>query len=741
MKYPICSRLLLAAMITTLTLPLTASVTITEVTPAENTNPKVEWVEHVDWQTTKTLFEIGQPDAPTEGKAVVSPEGIHLWVRVSDASHYNPFEGADLWQGDCLQIGIDGKGDGSGGNPSTFQSTVGVDDYAIGVGLTDKGPLCWVYVPHRNAPASWGATDKFPFSVQRDDAKGETLYEITIPWSTVDASPGLHRQFGVAIQVNSSAADREQIRYYYGRGADGVPRPGLFQQLQYQAALSTPMASDMLQPVAWSQRSPARIAVALSTQEAAELSITLGDSTTRLPIEPTGGHTRLYEINAIPTEVEQDAEIRLTSQAGVELYQKTYTLNSADKSIEAFDQVIEQRLSTATHPVFIRHLKSVQSLVATEWARVLLFLNSRPSEAQASLKYIQRITNGIMNDAGEPDSYLKGERDLIFAYVSPHDRSTQFYKFSLPKDWDPEKEYPLFFELHGAGSTNPLDGIASAVGADSQAPSLHGYTNNRTFAPMQGNGYWCHPFGRGNLGYRGIAEIDIFEAYDDVHNEFKIDTDRRYLYGFSMGGGGSWSIGLRTPDRWAAIAILAGGVWREKPDLLLARNATDVPIWIWCGEADGLFPQTGLMLAELEAAGITPTYHSTPEVGHSYLMEKQEECINWLQQHVRKRPNHFFFTTDQDSTNTVWGITVERNEAISGLPSIECWIEEDTIKVTDTGAAALRLDPSENGLNLKNPVTIIWNDKEVYSGEPKFLLLENGAATEFDPTARRWRSR
>jgi predicted peptidase len=37
------------------------------------------------------------------------------------------------------------------------------------------------------------------------------------------------------------------------------------------------------------------------------------------------------------------------------------------------------------------------------------------------------------------------------------------------------------------------------------------------------------------------------EALGDVHRNFAVDEDRRYLFGFSMGGGGTWNIGPAPP--------------------------------------------------------------------------------------------------------------------------------------------------------------------------------------------------
>lgn len=55
----------------------------------------------------------------------------------------------------------------------------------------------------------------------------------------------------------------------------------------------------------------------------------------------------------------------------------------------------------------------------------------------------------------------------------------------------------------------------------------------------------------------GPGEQDILDAIDWASQTFSIDPDRVYLSGFSMGGRGAYQIGLRHPDRFAALVPLA----------------------------------------------------------------------------------------------------------------------------------------------------------------------------------------
>ena len=368
----------------------------------------------------------------------------------------------------------------------------------------------------------------------------------------------------------------------------------------------------------------------------------------------------------------------------------------------------------------LRHLESVRSLVMCEWARTLLTRARSPMDAERTRRCVKTILDGFRDgNAGQWEAYLKGRRNLIFTYSSPHDRSVQYYQFSLPRDWNPEKTYPLFFELHGATDPNPL-----AIPSWQLGPiAKNAERTTQTFAAIQGNGYWCEPFGRGNLRYRGVAEIDVWEAYDDVHRRFKIDPDRRYLYGFSMGGGGTWSLATRTPDRWAAAAVLAGGMWSEKPGIGQARNMAHLPVMLWCGQRDRLFSNLARMRKELERFGGRPLVKSTPGLAHNYRMDIQEDVITWLQKHTRRRPDRFQFVADTDKHRGAYGVTMMRDLTVSGVPSFTCTVKGNDVAIDSEGTPGLQVVAGEGGLGLDGEITITWNGKQAYKGPAKTVTL------------------
>ena len=84
-------------------------------------------------------------------------------------------------------------------------------------------------------------------------------------------------------------------------------------------------------------------------------------------------------------------------------------------------------------------------------------------------------------------------------------------------------------------------------------------------------------YGRTNNAYRWAGEADVFEALAAVERNYRVDRDRIVLRGFSMGGAGTWHIGLHHPDRWVGMEAGAGFT----DTLAYARNSlpAKVPDW------------------------------------------------------------------------------------------------------------------------------------------------------------------
>jgi len=190
---------------------------------------------------------------------------------------------------------------------------------------------------------------------------------------------------------------------------------------------------------------------------------------------------------------------------------------------------------------------------------------------------------------------------IIKAYRSRVDNSIQPYSVLLPeeygKDWD--KQWPIDVILHGRDtSITEAKFIATHDGRGGPAPK------DRILLEV---------YGRGNNAYRWAGETDVFEAVEAFGirpsgkgSRHLLDDSRIVLRGFSMGGAGTWHLGLHHPDRFCVIGPGAGfttthgyigGLPAKLPDYQekclhiydavdYAENVFNVPVVAYSGELD-----------------------------------------------------------------------------------------------------------------------------------------------------------
>jgi predicted peptidase len=156
------------------------------------------------------------------------------------------------------------------------------------------------------------------------------------------------------------------------------------------------------------------------------------------------------------------------------------------------------------------------------------------------------------------------------------------YLLYLPKNYGAEtgqpaaSKWPLVLFLHGSGeSEGPLSNVKKWG-----LPNFidHGIQFPYIIASPQ-----CPPSPK---SWNSPEEQKLVLALlDHLTNIFRVDTDRIYLTGLSMGGFGSWRLAADRPDLFAAVVPICGGGNPADADKL-----KNLPIWAWHGEADAAVP-------------------------------------------------------------------------------------------------------------------------------------------------------
>jgi poly(3-hydroxybutyrate) depolymerase len=166
------------------------------------------------------------------------------------------------------------------------------------------------------------------------------------------------------------------------------------------------------------------------------------------------------------------------------------------------------------------------------------------------------------------------------------------YALFVPSGYDKEKKSPLIIALHGLGG-NPQQFMRTR-GLTEQAEK-RGYI---VAAPMGYNerGWYGQTmrFGKKDGDPANLAELsekDVMNVLGVVKKEYSIDPDRVYLMGHSMGGGGTWFLGIKHADEWAALAPIAPAIFSKRPDEL--EKIKGMPVILVQGDKDVLVPVAG----------------------------------------------------------------------------------------------------------------------------------------------------
>lgn len=202
------------------------------------------------------------------------------------------------------------------------------------------------------------------------------------------------------------------------------------------------------------------------------------------------------------------------------------------------------------------------------------------------------------------------------------------YWLFLPADYnDSTDPVPLILFLHGAGESGMNLDVVKKHGP----PKLVAATPEKypfiVVSPQASN--------TGVGVFERWSADDLLLLLDDVQKKYRVDPDRIYLTGLSMGGFGSWRLAAKAPGRFAAVAPICGG-GDPKTQAAALRN---VPIWAFHGDKDPVVPlsRTTDMIDAIKAAGGEPILTVYLDVQHDSWTETyaNPELYDWFLSHKR----------------------------------------------------------------------------------------------------------
>jgi predicted peptidase len=196
------------------------------------------------------------------------------------------------------------------------------------------------------------------------------------------------------------------------------------------------------------------------------------------------------------------------------------------------------------------------------------------------------------------------------------------YLLYLPADYDTAKDtrYPLVLFLHGSGER----------GDDIEKVKIHG-PPKLVAAGKEFPFVLCSPQCPADSRWNA-DELD--KLVDELAGTYRIDRQRLYVTGLSMGGSGTWALITSRPEKYAAAMPLCG-----RGDLQAADKLAKTPTWVLVGDKDRAETVQNCqdMAAALKKAGGEAKLTVYPNVPHDCwtMTYNNQEVYDWLLSHRR----------------------------------------------------------------------------------------------------------
>ncbi len=322
----------------------------------------------------------------------------------------------------------------------------------------------------------------------------------------------------------------------------------------------------------------------------------------------------------------------------------------------------------------------------------------------------------------EPSGDVLAEHSVDLAVVNQDDRQRRTFVSNIDGS---VQYYSVRPSLAGAASERGM--ILTLHGA-----AVNAQRQTEVYAAKE----WAHivaPTNRRPFGFdwEDWGRIDAFEAMADARQHFKTNPAEVYLTGHSMGGHGTWHLGVTYPDRFAAIGPSAGwhSFWSygrmpsRTPDneidrmlvrsvtpsdtTQLQRNLAELGVYVLHGDADKNVPVDQARYMRAQLGGFHPdfAYFEQPQAGHWW----GDVCCDWPPMmdffQRRKRPDskevqHVDFRTANPgiSAEAYWvRIEAQPRQLEVSRVALDRDLEKRKVSGTTSNVSRLSLDLTDFG--------------------------------------------
>jgi len=226
-------------------------------------------------------------------------------------------------------------------------------------------------------------------------------------------------------------------------------------------------------------------------------------------------------------------------------------------------------------------------------------ISAHLTRAEAEIEFlndIENINGEVIVKSGKTVRSTEAKDTVADLFIQKEYKSIKYNLF-IPKNYDPNKKYPLIQFIHDAsvcGDDPKLtlaQGLGAIVWATEEEQKKH---ECFVFAPQ----FDGEPIVDDDWNVSPKLE-EAKAALDLVMEEYSIDRDRVYTTGQSMGCMSSIVLNVRYPDFFAASYLVAGQ-WNDRAIDGLEKQK----LWMLCSQGDAkAFPIMNQMGVAMENAG------------------------------------------------------------------------------------------------------------------------------------------
>ena len=196
-------------------------------------------------------------------------------------------------------------------------------------------------------------------------------------------------------------------------------------------------------------------------------------------------------------------------------------------------------------------------------------------DAQAVMCVAQQLAKSLANPSSS-QWQAKGDQQRKYHFADAN--TDEPYRIYVPTNWDGKSNLPLAMFLHGSGS----DQNSYLDMNNKQMVNLaqqHGYL---LVSPLGDKGAYGNflrlssPFGQPDEAATLMAQVtadsertnelseqDVINVLELVLAEYPVDRASMFLFGHSMGSGGTWYVGGKYANYWKGLAPMSGPFVQE----------------------------------------------------------------------------------------------------------------------------------------------------------------------------------